>query len=148
MIAAFGITTELEPGTLAIVEAAVRAVHLTKLKPDGSGKADIKPNKIVLGLPKGLPIVLAAPADGLGLTICEGIEDALSVHVATGLGVWAAGSASFMPALSQVVPKYIEVVTICSHGDDAGRRGSESLAHELAGRGIEVRLMAFSAPRR
>ena len=48
----------------------------------------------MIGRSTGAPIVLAPLTDALGLAITEGIEDALSVHEATGLGVWAAGSAS------------------------------------------------------
>jgi hypothetical protein len=38
------------------------------------------------------------------LAITEGIEDAISVHQEAGLGAWAAGSWSFMPALSHTFP--------------------------------------------
>ena len=65
-----------------------------------------------LGLPRGAPIVLAPVNDGLGLAITEGIEDGLSVYAATGLGVWAAGSAPLMPALADAVPNYVQCVTI------------------------------------
>src|SRR5262249_25009751 len=85
----------------------VQAVHLTLLKPDGSGKAEIENPKIIVGSSK-LPIVVAPPTDLLGLAITEGIEDALSVYQATGLGAWAAGSAGRMPALAAVIPDYIE----------------------------------------
>ena len=73
-------------------------MHLTKIKPDGSGKADIELQKIMIGRSKGTPIVLAPMNDALGLVITEGIEDALSMHAATGLGAWAAGAASRLPA--------------------------------------------------
>src|SRR3954447_1391665 len=85
MIAAAGLTTEHEPGVLAISENAVMAVHLTLLRADGSGKADAKPNKLIVGPISGSPIVMAAPNDLFGLAITEGIEDALSIHAATGL---------------------------------------------------------------
>ena len=78
---------EPEPAVLSIADADVRAVQLVKLKPDG-GKADVEPNKIIIGKGAlGSPIVLAPPNDLLGLAICEGIEDGLSVYEATGLGV-------------------------------------------------------------
>jgi hypothetical protein len=38
-----------------------------------------------------------------------------------GLGVWAAGSAVFMPALAPLIPDYIDTVTIYAHDDDAFR---------------------------
>jgi hypothetical protein len=84
-MAAFGMPIEPEPGVLAIADNAVMAVQLVKLRPDGSGKADIKPNKIIIGQGAlGSPIVLAPPNDLLGLAITEGIDDALSIHEATG----------------------------------------------------------------
>ncbi|RWN58465.1 hypothetical protein [Mesorhizobium sp.] len=60
-------------------------MHLTRLRPDGSGKAE-EPAKIMIGRSKGAPIVLAPLNDLLGLIVTEGIEDALSAHQATGLG--------------------------------------------------------------
>jgi hypothetical protein len=137
MIAAFGISTEPEPGLLAIAECDVTAVHLTKLRADGIGKADVQPNKIMVGSPKGSPIVLAPPNDLLGMCITEGIEDALSAHEATGLGAWAAGSASLMPALAGTVPPYIEHVSILAHRDPAGIKGANELARRLSARGID-----------
>jgi hypothetical protein len=93
MIVAFGIPEEPEPGRLSINDGAVRGVHLTLLKPDGSGKADIEPNKIMVGKSTGSPIVLAPMNDLLGLAIAEGIENALTAYQANGFGVWAAGAA-------------------------------------------------------
>jgi hypothetical protein len=136
MIAAFGLASEPEPGLLAIAERDVMAVHLTKLKPDGSGKADVQPNKIMIGRPKGSPIMLAPPNDLLGMCISEGIEDALSVNEGTGLGAWAAGSASLMPALADVVPEYVDFVSILAHRDPAGIRSANELATRLRTRGI------------
>jgi hypothetical protein len=113
-------------------------VHLTLLKPDGSGKAETAKSKLIIGSPTGLPIVLAPPNDLLGLAITEGLEDALSVHQATGLGAWAAGAAGFLPKLVKTVPSYIEVVTIYTHADKAGQDGAHQLAAELHKRTIEV----------
>ena len=142
MIAAFGIATEPEPGVLAIADRDVTAVHLTKLTADGSQKTSMLPNKIMVGSPKGSPIVLAPPNDLLGMCITEGIEDALSAHEATGLGAWAAGSASLMPALADAVPDYIDCVSIFAHGDPAGIKGANELATRLRTRGIDC-VVAF-----
>jgi hypothetical protein len=105
MIAAFGLAHEIEPGVIAISDHAVTGVHLTRLLPDGSGKAEFddpdENAKITIGLSAGSPIVLAPPNDLLGLAISEGVEDGLSAHEATGLGAWAAGSAPRMPALAK-----------------------------------------------
>jgi hypothetical protein len=139
MIAAFGFAEEPEPGELAIEDSAVRAVHLTKLKPDGSGKAEIERAKIMIGSAPGVPLVLAPCNDLLGLFIAEGIEDALSMHCATGLGAWAAGAANRLPDLAEAVPSYVECVSLRPDGDAVGQRYSQQLARGLDARGIEVR---------
>jgi hypothetical protein len=113
-------------------------VHLTLLRPDGSGKAEIEKPKLMIGSPGNLPIIIAPPNDLLGLAITEGIEDALSVHQATGLGAWAAGAAGRMPKLADVIPSYIECVTIYAHDDRAGQEGARGLAAALVERGIET----------
>ena len=141
MLVPYGIPEEPEPGTLTIAKAAISAVHLTLLKPDGSGKIEVeKPNspKITVGSPSGQPLVLAPMNDLMGLAINEGIEDALSVHEATGLGVWAAGSAGFMPALADVVPAYVEVVHVMVDDNPNGRRNSAELVRRLRARGFAV----------
>jgi hypothetical protein len=137
MIAAFALTPEIEPGVLG-EPVDVAAAHLTKLTPDGRAKADVKPNKVIIGSPASRPIVLAPVNDMLGLAVTEGIEDGLSVAWAVGLGVWAAGAAGFMPALADTVPNYVECVTIFAHADPAGQRGARALADRLVARGIEV----------
>lgn len=144
MIAAIGLANEPEPGALAIHDNAVRAVHLTRLKPDGRGKAGTTADKVTIGQGSiGTPIVIRPPNDLLGLAITEGIEDGLSVHAATGLGAWAAVSAGRMSALADVVPGYVECVTIFGHRDAAGERGARELATRLADRGIEPLVKFF-----
>jgi putative DNA primase/helicase len=137
MVAAFGIPDEPEPRVLG-QPRHVNAVHLTLLEPDGSGKANAKPNKLIIGRPLGRPISIAPPNDLLGLAITEGIEDALTAHEATGLGAWAAAAAGYMPSLADNVPDYIECVTIFAHADKAGQDGACELAKRLRRRGIEI----------
>jgi hypothetical protein len=98
MIGAFGLPEEPEPNTLRIRDEAVVGVHLTRLAPDGSGKAGTEADKIMVGRSLGSPIVLAPVNDIGGLCVSEGIEDALSVAHATGLGSWAAGAGGRMAA--------------------------------------------------
>ena len=142
LIAAFGLCEEPEPGELA-APRDVQAVHLTLLAPTGT-KAEVKPNKLIVGSPGGQPIVLAPPNDLLGLAVTEGIEDALSVHQATGLGAWAAGAAGFMPRLAAAIPGYIEAITIFAHPDKAGQDGARGLAAGLDFRDIEVSIEGLS----
>ena len=139
MIAAFGMAAEFdEPGIISAPKQVV-GVHLTRLTADGdkAPNADGKA-KIMLGVCKGTPITISPPNDLLGMAVTEGIEDALSVFQAAGLGVRAAGSAGFMPALAPLVPNYIEAVTIYAHDDNAGRSNAIDLATALKARGIEV----------
>jgi hypothetical protein len=143
LIAAFGFASEPEPGVLEIASDAVEGVHLIKLAPDGSGKAEIKPNKITIGKDIRAPIVLAAPNDLLGLAVTEGIENGLHVHAATGLGVWASASCVNMPKLAEAVPDYIEVVNIVFDDDSGGRRHAVALGDALRQRNFEV---LFSNP--
>jgi hypothetical protein len=141
MIAAYALPNEIEPGVLG-EPRIVRSVHVTRLLPDGSGRESGKAKRTT-GRPLGLPIVIAPVTDTLALAITEGIEDALSVYQATGLGTWAAGSAPYMPSLK--VPDYIDVITIIADADDQGQRGAIGLAQRLHQRGgIEIFLEGVS----
>lgn len=146
MIAAFALVDEPEPGVLGEPED-VHAVLLTLLAADGSGKATVAPNKITIASPAGMPVVLAPMNDLMGLAITEGVEDALSVHAATGLGAWAAGSAPFMPKLVAAIEQQgPDCVTIYVDDDDAGRRHAHELAAGLAALDrFEVRLREAAA---
>jgi hypothetical protein len=138
MVTAFGFASEPNPGIAAIAPDDVVGVHITKLAPDGSGKAGTDQDKIIIGPSLGAPIVLAPINDLLGVAIVEGIEDGLSVYAATGLGVWAAGSAPHMPALAKVIPAYVEAVTVYAHDDLHGQDFARALAAALHLRGVEV----------
>lgn len=138
MIAAFGIGPEIEPGRVTIPQSCIKGFHITAIKPDGSGKADIRRKKWMLGKGSaGWPIVLRPPNDLSGLLIAEGIETVLSAW-RTGLGLWAAGTGGRMIALADKVPRYIETVTIAAEEDATGQKGANELAARLASRGIEA----------
>jgi hypothetical protein len=146
MVAPFGIPDEPEPGRLDVNHMMIHGIHLTRLKPDGSGKADIEgePDKIFIGSAPGLPLVLAPANDLGGLGIAEGIEDALSLHQTTGLGAWAAGAANRLPALARAVPRYVECVNILVDDNEPGRKHSYELARQLRkvrGSRYDVRLL-------
>jgi hypothetical protein len=124
--------------TLHIADDAVVGVHLIKLRPDGSDRLREDGAKITIGKGVTAPIVLAPPNDLLGLCISEGIEDAMIAHQATGLGAWATGGATRLPALADHIPPHIEAVTILVDDDEAGRVNSNELAARVHARGIEV----------
>jgi hypothetical protein len=134
----------LANGSLHIADANVVGVHIIKLLPDGSDRLrDIEDAKITVGKGFVAPIVLAPVGDLLALTVAEGVEDALTDHDLTGRGAWAAASAGRLPGLADMVPSYVESVTILVDDNAAGRAGSAALADALDRRGIEV-LMAGS----
>ncbi|UGY16715.1 toprim domain-containing protein [Bradyrhizobium septentrionale] len=144
MIAAFGAVREsriADDGTsvLEINGDDVRAVHLTKLRADGSGKAGTDGDKIIIGQQVTAPIWLSPITDNMAVAVAEGIEDGLSILAALGVGTWAAGSACRLPALAEYVPDFIETATIYEDEDEAGRRNVAELARRLLARRIEVR---------
>jgi hypothetical protein len=133
LIAAFGLPVEPEPGVLEISHTQVEGVHLTRLLPDGLGKDERVPSKIMIAKSLGWPIVLAPVNDSGGLAIVEGIEDGLSVLTVTGLGVWVAGCASRLPALAERVPDYA-CITIFADADSDGARHAAELRRRLRAR--------------
>jgi hypothetical protein len=141
LVAAFCLPKESEPGILAVADDDIDGIQLIRLAPRGQGKAGTDNDKITIGRCLGTPIVLAPPNDLLGLTIAEGIEDALSVYQSTGLGSWASAGASRLPALAAAVPDYIETVTIMVDNDRDGELNSGEVEQRLALRGIEVNLL-------
>jgi hypothetical protein len=138
LIAAVGMPREVDPGVIAIDDDAVRGVHMVRLLPDGSDRERHKEAKKTVGRCIGWPIVLAPPNDLLGLAIAEGIENVLVAHEATGLGTWAAGGASRLPALADMLPDWIDCVTIIADDDPDGRRHAGVLARRIEARGIET----------
>ena len=86
MVAAFGCQRQSMPGSYHLPLDCVTGLHITYLRADGSGKAEIDPSKRMLGAVKGSPLALVPPRDGLGLLIAEGVETALSGYMATQLG--------------------------------------------------------------
>lgn len=146
IVAAFGIPIEPEPGVLVMPDSSLKGVHITRLRADGSGKSE-EPAKIIIGKCLGSPIVLAPLNDGLGLAVTEGIEDGLSIYGATGLGTWAAGAASRLPALAATVPSYARSVSVIADADPAGRRGASDLATRLRARWLQVEMVTLDKTR-
>ncbi|MDE3239593.1 MAG: toprim domain-containing protein [Paracoccaceae bacterium] len=116
------------PAMVALVEGADRpAVHRTFLAPDGTGKAQVDPQKAMLGAVAGGAVRLVQ-AEG-ALVVAEGIETALSL--ASGLlrapaSIWAALSASGMRGLR--LPHTPGDLIVATDGDQAGRDAGHDLA--------------------
>ena len=132
------------PAMVALMTDAVTCepcgIHRTYLKPDGSGKADIEPAKMMLGRATSAVIRLS-PDDAVttGLGIVEGIENGLSILGFGWAPVWAALSAKGIrdfPVLNG-----IEALTIFADHDDAGLKAARACAGCWidAGKGVMVR---------
>ena len=106
MIAAHGLPVEYKPGRQRIEE--VSGVRLTFLH--GSRKAPMDEPRRAHGICKSHPIVVAPPNDGLALCIAEGLETALAVHLARGIGAWAAGGSAALSLCAPTPARQGEVV--------------------------------------
>jgi hypothetical protein len=139
MITAFGMAHETGDGGIAIRDDAVRGVHLTRLKPDGTDRERGDRAKIMIGHSVGSPLVMSPPGNVGGLAITEGVEDALTLVEAVGVGAWAAGSASRLPSLADAMPSYVSSVTVVIDDDADGWRHATTLINRIRARRIEVR---------
>ena len=116
------------------------AVHRTYLQANGSGKAQVKPAKAMLGPCAGGAVRLSQ-TDG-PLLICEGIETGLSLLSGLLEGpstVWAALSTSGMRSLK--LPSQPEFLTVAADGDAPGREAAYALASRAVSLGWVVSLL-------
>lgn len=114
------------------------AVHRTWILPDGSGKAPLEPQKMMLGATSGGAVQLSTPA--AKMVIAEGLETAMSVMQATGLSVWAGLSTAGITNL--VLPDFplAQEVIIAGDNDPAGRKAAIQAAEKWTKEGRNVRL--------
>jgi len=119
------------------------AVHRTYLLRDGSGKADLSPNKAMLGATKGGAVRLMSDAGPL--VVAEGIETALSLACGLLPGpmtLWAALSAGGMKALR--LPARPGELIIAPDGDQTGGDAAKALAARAHDLGWNVSLLPAS----
>lgn len=100
-------------------------VHLTKLKPDGSGKAGTEKDKIMIGPSQGQPIVVVDNPEREELIIAEGIEDAATLAVVMGWSAWAAGSAGRLSHIVAIADASHRIY-LAVDDDLAGRRALQA----------------------
>lgn len=127
-----------QPVMLARVEGpqGLAGMHLTELKPDGSGRVS---KRLAKGShPLGGAIRLYPLQPGQPLALAEGVETALAVHQATGWPCWACVSAGGLERV-QLPPEVHEVLIAADH-DPAGLEAARKLARRLLSEGRKVRL--------
>jgi hypothetical protein len=120
--------------------AGLPAVHRTYLRSDGTGKAAIDPDKMMLGATAGGAVRLTdGPAR---LVVAEGIESGLSLLCGLLDGpatVWAALSTSGLRGLR--LPTQPGRLTIATDGDKPGREAGHALADRAHGMGWQVSIL-------
>ena len=112
------------------------AVHRTFLARDGSGKAPVEPQKMMLGPCRGGAVRLGNPGDVL--MVGEGIETCLAAMQATGNPAWAALSTSGLRALN--LPDDVREVIVLADGDDPGESAARVCASRWKREGRRVRI--------
>ena len=126
------------PAMVALVTNAVTAdavgIHRTFLSLDGTAKAPVKPDKMMLGTTGGAVVRLALATDSV--MIGEGIETVLSAMQATGEAAWAALSASGLRTLQ--LPSKITRVIVLADGDEVGEAAAQHAARRWRREGRRV----------
>jgi putative DNA primase/helicase len=131
------------PAMVALVErvgAGPIAIHRTFLRADGSGKANIEPDKASLAPVGGGAVRFGMPRAGEWLIAAEGIETALAVATACLIPVWAALSAGGIRAL--VLPREATHLIIAADHDASGtgQRAARDGAQRWLAEGRRVRI--------
>jgi putative DNA primase/helicase len=111
-------------------------IHRTFISRDGSGKAPVEPQKMMLGPCRG-GVVRLAPIGNV-LMIGEGIETCLAAMQATGHPAWAALSTSGMRALD--LPDEAREVIVLADGDAPGEAAARDAALRWSHEGRRVRI--------
>jgi hypothetical protein len=112
-------------------------IHRSFLKPDGTGKAAVEPNKMMLGRLSGGAVRLTAGAPEL--VLCEGIETGLSILQATGLHVWATLGTSNIGKVE--LPDFVHTIIIAADHDDPGIKAARAAAQSYRESGYRVRIL-------
>jgi hypothetical protein len=126
------------PAVVALVQHVDNgpvAVHRTFLRADGSGKADLDPDKMTLGPSKGAVVQSCASRRS---AVSEGIESALSYMQATGVPTWAALSAVGIRNL--ILPPDVAEVIIAADPDPVGIMAARAAARRWLDEGRSVRI--------
>jgi len=131
LIAGCGLEIDEDSRVMPGTPSALLRVYLA---PDGSGKARINCPKPSLGNVKGQACWLRPAKDRLSVAVAEGIEDAMSLGWAFGIGAIAVGGAWNLPHVAANLPSYLESILIAEDVDEAGRKGCAEAVRILSER--------------
>jgi phage/plasmid primase-like uncharacterized protein len=121
-------------GAVRDVDGKITGLHRTWIT--ATGKANLFPQKAMLGRCRGGAVRFAAEADEL--CVVEGIESGLSVMQATGRPTWAALSTSGIIGL--VLPASVRSVIIAADGDPSGEAAAQAAAQRWEKESRSVRI--------
>lgn len=126
------------PALIAPIEdpsGSLAGLHLIYLQPNGS-KLAVPGPKRTWGQVRGCAIRLGHAIDEL--TICEGLEDGLTLYQVFGTPVWVACGVGLLK--SMVIPDTIKSLTIAADNDAAGMSGAQEAgdAHNVSGRCVNI----------
>jgi hypothetical protein len=128
------------PAIVALVTDGITdaplGINRTFLARDGSGKAPVTPNKMMLGPCGGGAVRLANPCRVL--MVGEGIETVLSAMQAKGLPAWAALTTSGLRRLD--LPEFVREVIVLADADDGGEAAARDCALRWKRQGRLVRI--------
>ncbi len=116
----------------------ITALHRTYLKSDGSGKADVTPNKKMIGRVAGGGVRLAQSAEIMA--VGEGIETCLAAQQASCVPTWAALSTSGMISLILPDLPFGREIIIAADNDNAGMDAAQKAAARWIDEGRKIRL--------
>lgn len=135
------------PGMLAVirnVDGTPVTLHRTFLNADGTGKADVSRQKMMLAQPKpldGACIMLDRPVEtsfGGLLGVAEGIENGLAIREATGCPMWVGISDRIMEKMSYWDSISTIIVWADAEPSGAGLRAAKNIADKWVNRGKQV----------
>jgi putative DNA primase/helicase len=118
-------------------------IHRTYLRPDGSAKAAVEPNRASRGQVMGASIRLAEAAHAL--VVGEGIETAAAAGVLTKRPAWAAVAAGNLGAALMLPPIVTDVIVVVDR-DPAGERAARLAAARWRAEGRRVRFLVPDCP--
>jgi putative DNA primase/helicase len=128
-------------GVVLNVDGEPIAVHRTFLRPDGSGKADILPQRASLGPIAGGAVRLHEFRSGAPLIIAEGIESALAMSELTRWPAWAGLSASGVERLKLPPDARDIVIAVDRDRNGTGERSARRAGGRWFAEGRRVRLI-------
>lgn len=133
------------PALLAVIrdkESRPTGLHLTFLRKNGSGKADIPTQRKIIGVAEGSTrggcVRIADPKDGQ-IGLAEGIETAISASLLTGTPCWAALNAGGLERA--ILPPEIERVTLFSDRDPPGLKAAALACERFRKEGRQAEIL-------